>query len=327
MEKRVWGEYKGEDVILYTLNSGKYRLSVMTKGASICYYGTKEYNAVLSYETFSEYLLSSDYRSQVVGPVANRIKGASFSVDGKTYKTDRNFHSLHTLHSGSANWGDKNWKKEEETTFHYPPFDTPRDGESESITLSLKTTDGDGGFPGDHNAKVTYTLFSSGDLLIHYNVVSNQKCPIALTNHAYFVLDDRSVDFLNLLIPAEEYIEVDSEHLIPLSDNPLSVINTDYDFRNGEIIGKRRNGKYDNTWLLEPSARVLLRGNRAQLSIQTTEPGLQVYTGEFLSSPFSGIALETGRAPDTPNRPDFPSAYTDKGKPYDSFTLYKLEVK
>lgn len=327
MEERIWGEYKGSDVVLYTLHAGKYMFSVMTKGATIVYYGTEGYNAVLSFPSFKDYLLSDDYRGQVVGPVANRINNASFSVDGITYNTEKNFHSLHTLHSGSGNWGDKNWKRKETSSFTLPPFKKEMEGEHQSITLFLETPSGDGGFPGKHETEVTYTLFSNGELLIHYNLESDEKCPAAVTNHAYFTLDDRSVCSLLLTIPSDRYIEVEPEHLIPLLDNPKSVENTDYDFRNPTTIGLRRGGRYDNTWLLDNEAVIKVEGNRAELEVMTTEPGVQIYTGEFLSSPFAGIAIETGRAPDTLNRPDFPGAYTERDKAYNSFTLYKLEVK
>src|SRR5574344_742535 len=118
---------------------------------------------------------------------------------------------------------------------------------------------------------------------------------------------------------------------IPLCDNPTSVEGTDFDFRKSTVIGSRRNGSYDNTWVLRKGEIVKAEGNLAVLYVRTTEPGIQVYTGEFLSGkdtrPFQGLALETGRYPDSPNRPDFPREYTEKDRVYESTTSYKLVPK
>ncbi len=314
MEKKVWGSFNGEDVILYTLKAGKYVLSVMTKGATVVYYGTENYNAVLSHKTFQDYLSPGNgHRGEVVGPVANRIANASFSIDGKVYTLEKNFHSRHTLHSAGANWGDRNWK---EVSF----------GEN-GIELSLNTPSLDGGFPGEHEVNVKYTLNEDGELSIFYRVKSSEKCPLAITNHTYFVLDDRDSRYVKVMIPSREYIEVDSTDLIPLSDNPTPVRGTDYDFTTPTLVGERRGGAYDNTWLLEKDAVITAEGNKASLTVRTDEPGVQMYTASTLPDAFSGIAFETGRCPDTPNRPDFPQCWSDRDKEYRSYTKYRISVK
>lgn len=314
MEKKVWGSFNGEDVILYTLKAGKYVLSVMTKGATIVYYGTENYNAVLSHKTFQGYLSPGNgHRGEVVGPVANRIANASFSIDGKAYTLEKNFHSRHTLHSAGANWGDRNWK---EVSF----------GEN-GIELSLHTPSLDGGFPGDHDVNVKYTLNEEGELSILYRVKSSEKCPLAITNHTYFVLDDRDSRYVKVMIPSREYIEVDSTDLIPLLDNPTPVKGTDYDFTTPALVGERRGGAYDNTWLLEKDAVITAEGNKASLTVRTDEPGVQMYTASTLPDAFSGIAFETGRCPDTPNRPDFLQCWSDRDKEYRSYTIYRISVK
>ncbi len=313
-EKTVWGSYSGEDVLLYTISCGKYKLSVMTKGATIVYYGTDSYNAVLTHDQFEGFLEAGNgHRGEVVGPVANRINNATFTVDGVKYNLDRNFHSLHTLHSGSANWGDRNW--------------IVKEADDDSVTFSLSTPDGDGGFPGNHTAEVKYTLSSDGALTLEYRVSSDKKCPVFVTNHAYFVLDDRDTRSLTVCIPSDHYIEVDSTDLIPLLDNPTPVKGTDYDFNTPILLGSRRNGEYDNTWMLKSGETIVAEGNRARLECDTTEVGVQMYTGKNLPSPFGGIALETGFPPDSPNRPDFPIAWTDKDKVYESKTVYRLKMK
>jgi aldose 1-epimerase len=313
MEKTVWGSFNGEDVILATLRSGKYRFSVMTKGATIVYWGTGDWNAVLTHPVFDDYLKAGNgHRGEVVGPYANRIENASFTLDGTVYNLDKNFNVNHSLHSGSANWGDRVWDI--------------KSADDESITLTLSTPDGDGGFPGAHTAEITYTITAVGTLKLRYTVHSDKKCPVAVTNHAYFILDDRDTRFLTLTVPAERFIDVD-ENLIPLRSTPTDVASTDYDFRTPHVVGARRGGRYDNSWCLDEDAVVVAEGNRAKLTCRTTEKGIQVYTGANLPKPFRGIALETGQWPNTPNRPDFPQAFTDKDSEYVSETVYTLVVK
>ncbi len=332
IRKEKWGSFNGDDVLLYTLEKGDYVLSVMTKGATIVYYGTKDYNAVLSHPSFEDFLKKGNgHRGEVVGPVANRIEGATFTLDGVKYTFEKNFNSRHTLHSGSvANWGDKNWKVESTldsaALVNSLGLDN-KNAPSSSITLSLTTPDGEGGFPGSHEVKVTYTLTENGTLAIVYSVSSDKKCPVAVTNHAYFVLDDRDDREVNVILPSEEYIAVDKVDLIPLVNTPTKVEGTPFDFRVPHLIGERNEGKYDNTWLLVEDALSTAEGNRAKLYFKTTEPGVQMYTGSSLPVPFKGIAFETGRCPNTPNRSDFPQAWTEKGKSYESLTVYRLEVK
>lgn len=315
MERKSWGKTaSGEEVFLYTLHVGEFIFSVMTKGATIVYWGTEEWNAVLSHPSLEDYYRPGNgCRGEVVGPYANRIAGASFKLDGVTYNLEKNFHGRHTLHSGSANWGDKVWNVE---------------GLSENtITLSLSTPDGDGGFPGAHEALVTYMVSEDGELVISYSVRSTKKCPVAVTNHTYFVLDDRDDREVMVTIPAEKYVAVDSTDLIPLPGTPDDVEKTDYDFRTPVRLGSRRDARYDNTWVLDENAVITAEGNRAKLRMRTSEKGVQMYTGGGLPDPFKGVAFESGQYPDTPNRPDFPQAFSSADEEYRSTTVYFLEIK
>ena len=315
MERKSWGKTPdGKEVDVYTLSVGKFIFSVMTKGATILYWGTQDWNAVLTHPSLDDYYKAGNsHRGEVVGPYANRIANASFTLDGVTYNLDRNFHGIHSLHSGSANWGDMVWSVE---------------GVSEnSITLSVSTPDGCGGFPGAHEAMITYMISDEGELVLSYTVRSTKKCPVAVTNHAFFVLDDRDDRELLITIPADRYVAVDSEHLIPLESAPNDTEGTDYDFRTPTVLGSRRGGRYDNTWCLRENAVLTAEGNRAKLSMRTSEKGVQMYTGENLPEKFRGVAFESGQYPDTPNRPDFPQAFTDDGEEYRSTTVYFLEMK
>lgn len=309
-----FGTINGKKVQLAVLKSGKFVSAISSFGSTIVWFGTRDKNYVTYHKSAEDYLDDSTYMGKTVGPYANRIKNAEFEIDGKVYKLEKN-DGENSLHSGSSCFGNKLWNIE---------------GVSDNmVTLSLMAKES-GGFPGDHEVQVSYLLTEDGVLTIFYRCTSEKKCPISITNHAYFVLDDRGDKYVELEIPSREYVSVDSS-LIPLEENPVKVEGTDFDFRKKRTIGSRRDGCYDNTWVLEDNAIVKAEGNLAQLFVRTTEPGIQVYTGEFLSGkdskPFDGLALETGRFPDSPNRPDFPREYTDKDKIYESTTSYKLVIK
>lgn len=309
-----FGYIDDKKVEVAVLKNGGFVAAVSTFGSTLLWYGTKDRNYVTYHKSALDYKNDSTYMGKTVGPYANRIKGAEFEIQGIKYTLDKN-DGENSLHSGSACFGDKFWNIE---------------GVSDSmVTLSLFQKEA-GGFPGDHEIQVSYLLSQDGVLTINYKALSTKKCPVSLTNHAYFILDDRSSKYVGLEIPSDEYISVDSS-LIPLLDNPTSVEGTDFDFRKSTVIGSRRNGSYDNTWVLKKGEIVKAEGNLAVLYVRTTEPGIQVYTGEFLSGkdtrPFQGLALETGRYPDSPNRPDFPREYTEKDRVYESTTSYKLVPK
>ena len=309
-----FGTVDGKKIELCVIRSGKYVAAVSTYGAALVWYGTKERNYVTFHNSGNDYVGDDSYMGKTIGPYANRIKGASFSLNGKRYTLEKN-DGENSLHSGSACWGNRLWKVSGEG--------------NHMVTLMMEGEEG-GGFPGLREAEVSFFLSQEGILTISYRASCSEKCPAALTNHAYFVLDDRDSREVKLRIPSEKYIAV-GEDLIPQEENPVSVENTPFDFREKTRIGDRRDGRYDNTWVLERNVMVEAEGNLATLLVRTTEPGIQVYTGEFLSSkdasPFQGLALETGRYPDTPNRPDFPQAFIEKDKIFESITSYALIEK
>ena len=297
MERTVFGRTSGgEEVERISFREGRFHLSVLTFGATL-------------------YMYEGDpsYMGEVVGPYANRIAGASFSLDGRSFHLEKN-NNGNNLHSGSACFGQKVWK-------------VLGLGEN-SVTLSLATPAGLGGFPGAHECTVTYLLTGSGLLSIDYTVTSDARCPVSVTNHSYFNLNGGgTIKDHVLTVPADHYVAVD-ESLIPTS--VASVDGTDFDFRTPHRIGERRNGAYDNTFCIEHGTPVRVEGEKAVMEIRTTEPGIQIYTAEFLSGdhePFSGVCFESGRYPDSPNHPEFPGAFTDYGVVYRSNTSFLLEVK
>ena len=315
MERTLFGVTRnGENVERVSFRNGRFHFSVLTFGAVLYSFGFDDVNLVLNHGKLSEYEGDSTYMGEVVGPYANRIADAAFTLDGMTYQLEKNDNG-NNLHSGSACFGQRVWS-------------IIGIGES-SITLSLSTPAGLGGFPGFHECTVTYLLSSDGTLVLDYIVSSDRKCPVSVTNHTYFNLNGGGRDIKNhvLAVPAESYVSVD-ERLIPTGIVPVE--STDFDFRTPHAIGERRNGAYDNTFCIERDRRIHVSGDKADMEVWTSEPGVQIYTGEFLSGdhgPFDGVCFESGRYPDTPNNPDFPQAFTEQGKPYRTTTEFRIEVK
>ncbi len=315
MERTVFGVTRnGETVDRISFRNGRFHFSVLTFGAVLYSFGYDDVNLVLNHEKLSSYENDSSYMGEVVGPYANRIAGASFTLDGVEYHLDKN-NNGNNLHSGSACFGQRVWS-------------VIGIGES-SVTLSISTPDGLGGFPGFHECTVTYLLSDDGRLVLDYIVSSDRKCPVSVTNHTYFNLNGGEGDIKNhvLTVPAESYVSVD-EFLIPVAVAP--VCGTDFDFRTPHAIGERRNGAYDNTFCIDKDGRIRAEGTKAAMEIWTTEPGVQIYTGGFLSGDheqYSGVCFESGRYPDTPNNPGFPQAFTESGKPYRSTTEFSIEVR
>ena len=302
------------------ITSGEYRASVFTLGAVLHSFSHKDRDIVIGYDSYEPYLTAVGHVAEVVGPYANRIKDAEFTMDGKLYILEKN-NGKNNLHSGSKNFGSKFWK-----------IDTTSDN---SVRLSLESPEA-GGFPGSHHAEITYTLTEDGALSLHYRVESEKKCPVNVTNHAYFNLNgEGDIKGHRLMLTCPEYLTVD-DGLIPIGR--ASVDGTPYDFRTPTVIGERLDGAYDNCLVFGSERKAVVEGKDYILEMTTDLPAVQLYTGISLSStvpgkngkmlfPYQGLALESEFFPDSPNRPDFPGAYTEPGKPFETTTVYKLTAK
>lgn len=315
MERIVYGTLPdGRQVEKLSFRAGRFFFSVLTYGAVLEGFGFDDTGVVLSHDSLEGYLTIGGFLGAVVGPYANRIGGARFSLDGREYSLERN-EGENNLHSGTACFGRKLWSVI---------------GVSENgCTLGLATPALAGGFPGAHEAMVSYTLSDKGVLTLDYTVSSDEKCPVSVTNHAYFNLNGRKSTVMNhiLAMDAEGYLEVDAGK-IPVAVVPVD--GTDFDFRSPQLVGSRRGGDYDHCFTLPPEPHIHAEGDAASMDVLTTEPGIQIYTGGGLKQDhdrFEGICFETGRYPDTPNHPDFPQAFSDKGKPYRTTTSFVLKPK
>lgn len=300
------------------IREGRYEVSVLTQGAILNSFKIDDVDVCLGYKDYRSYIDCPSHMGEVVGPFANRIKDARFKLDAVEYTLEKNNNGRNSLHSGSKSFGLEN-------------FSIAGISDS-SVTLALISGE-KGGFPGTHEVLVTYML-SGGALTISYQVASDKKCPVNITNHAYFNLNGKGdIRSQEIMIPSDEYIAVD-EYLIPTEIRKSE--GTDFDFNKSTVIGERRDGKYDHAFILREGEQVIAKGEKYQLRMLTDLPAVQFYTGAYLKNegeslngeiygPHSGFALESEFYPDFVNRPDFRGSYTREGVPFKTSTTYILE--
>ena len=302
---------------------------------------------VLGFDGLDGYLGDSPYFGAVVGRYANRIADARFTLDGTTYRLRANDPPNH-LHGGVCGFDKRVWDAES--------FDNGSRGAG--VVLTLESPDGDEGYPGALSARVTYSLSDRNELSVDYHATTDRPTHVNLSQHTYFNLaGDGARDVLDhqLRIFASRYTPVDAT-LIPTGEL-APVEGTPFDFRDGEAIGARidrpdeqlRNGRgYDHNFVLDRDADGRLaqaawvcdpRTGRS-VSVSTTEPGLQFYSGNFLGQVGAGVrgksgriygahdgfCLETQHFPDSPNRPQFPSTLLRPGEEYRSRTVFRFGV-
>ena len=302
-------------------------------------------DVVLGYDDAAAYESRPNFFGVTVGRYANRIAGGKFSLDGKSYQLPLN-DKTNSLHGGGKGFDKQVWR-----------IVSVNSGPSASVVFALTSPDGDSGYPGKLEVKVTYALDESGALTISYDAATDKPTVVNMTNHAIFDLAGEgspsgAMGHL-LTIPARAYTPVDSK-LIPTGEL-RAVEGTVFDFRKARLIGQDlRDGRdeqirfglgYDHNFALdkgvtakpELAARLEDPASGRVLEVLSTEPGVQFYTGNFLDGTFygksghlyrqgDGIALEPQKFPDAPNQPGFVSARVDPGKPYRHVMVYRLSV-
>jgi len=298
----------------------------------------KPTSVVLGFKDDEGYKNSTEpYFGATIGRYGNRIAKGKFTLDGKAYQLTIN-NGPNTLHGGTHGFQSKAWNAEKLN--------------DSTIVFSCLSKDGEEGFPGNLNVKVTYQLMDQNELKISYEATTDKTTVVNLTNHAFFNLNGEGSGSIlqhSLRIKADRYTPVDST-LIP-AGQLADVSGTPFDFRKGFAIGARindhnqqlQNGKgYDHNFVLNPHsfktpvADVLGDKSGILMQVYTDQPGLQFYSGNFMQSKNqmrgykddfrSAFALETQHFPDSPNEPDFPSTVLKPGQVYHSITIYKFSV-
>ena len=280
-------------------------------------------DVILGFTNHDDYWADSEFLGSTVGRFANRIQGAGFSLGGRTYQLDANETSTgHCLHGGRAGFHKQFWTLE-------PTVD------GTSAVCRYVSPDGDGGFPGNLEVSVTYQLDRDCRLVIDYRATADRDTVVSLANHAYFNLDrdQCTIDTHQISIDAASFTPVD-EGRIPTGEL-RDVSASGFDLRQSTAIGDGVNGlQFDHNFVLPESAGRLRRAaelyspnSGLRLRVHTTQPGLQLYTGDHLTGPFhsrQGLCLEAQGFPDAPNQPTFPSARLAVGGLYRQTTIYEF---
>lgn len=292
-------------------------------------------NVVLGFDSISQYSNNHQYFGAIIGRYGNRIAEGKFTIDGKEHKLATNAEVNH-LHGGVKGFDKAIWKA----------VATKKDS-AISLKLAYLSKDMEEGYPGNLKTIVTYTLTNDNTLEVFYEATTDKKTIVNLTQHSYFNL---SADFSKTIldhevtIDADKFISVDAT-LIP-NGKLVTVTNTPFDFRKAKNIGKdiatkddqlKKGHGYDHCWVLNNkysgfnfAASAYHPESGRLLEINTDEPGIQFYTGNFLYgtySPRTGFCMETQHFPDSPNQENFPSTILNPGEKYSSKTSFKFLVK
>jgi aldose 1-epimerase len=339
----------GTKVSLFTMtNSRGVVMKVMNYGGIITSLlvpdrnGTME-DIVLGYDSLEGYLTANPYFGALIGRYGNRIARGKFLLGGKQYSLATN-NGVNHLHGGLKGFDKVFWTIEEQ----------PSD-KGVAIRLTYQSKDMEEGYPGNLTVRVLYLLNDNNELELFYEATTDKKTIVNLTQHTYFNLTACKQDILShqLELNASHFLPVDAT-LIPTGEL-LRVENTPFDFRTSFRIGgridedhpqlKAGNG-YDHCWALSKDstgsfsrAAVLYdSASGRQVTVTTTEPGIQFYSGNFLDGSIKGkngivynfrygLCLETQHFPDSPNKGDFPPVVLEPGSTYRSQTKYSFSVR
>jgi aldose 1-epimerase len=343
----------GRAVQKFTLDNGQgITASILTYGGIIQSLNVPDRNGrtddvVLGYDTLDGYLkdgasVNTNFGA-LIGRYGNRIAKGKFSLDGKAYQIPPN-NNGNALHGGPEGFATRLWEA------------TPAADGTPSVALHYRSADGEMGFPGNLDVTVVYTLEADG-LKLEYKATTDKPTVLNLTSHAYFNLAGAGAESVlehQVQINAGQYTAADAQ-LIP-TGKLVSVEGTPLDFRTPQAIGARihednpdlkhaepKQGGYDFNWVLDkagadtPAVVVEEPTSGRVMSVYTTEPGMQMYTSNFIDRidggkggktylHWSALALEAQHFPDSPNQPAFPSTRLDPGQTYTQTTAYRFSV-
>lgn len=333
----------GRLVDLYTLtNKNGLIIKVTNYGGTVTALSVPDKNGtlidiVLGFDDLKEYLKATAYFGAIIGRYGNRIAKGKFTIDGITYPLAKN-NGPNTLHGGIIGFDKVIWEATE-----------INDTRGVGLKLNYLSKDGEEGFPGNLDLKVTYMLTNADEFRIDYEATTDKATPLNLTQHNYFNLAGAgNGDVLGhqVMINAQRYTVVDST-LIPTGEL-RDVKGTPFDFTQPQAIGAKINelgGKpvgYDNNYVLKSGGAKLAMAAKVTepvsglvMEIYTDQPGVQFYTGNFLDgtitgkdgkvyNQYYGFCFETQKFPDSPNQPTFPNSILKPGETYKSTTIYKF---
>ncbi|MEQ6376541.1 aldose epimerase family protein [Bacillaceae bacterium S4-13-58] len=298
-------------------------------------------NVVLGYKDIQDYETNPFYLGSVIGRVAGRIQDAEFEWNGIKYQLEQN-DGTNNLHSGSNGYHRQVWETE---TFQ---------GDSEvGVVLSYLSRDGESGFPGDVHVRMTYTLTNENKLILDYQATSEKDTPLTLTNHTYFNLSGNLKETIHdhhVQLPSSQFVELDHS-LIPTGKIVDVAENSTFDFRQGRRIrqgierGSEQNkivgNGYDHYFIFDTNEdkKVLVedRNSGRSLTVETTQPGMVMYTGNKLlegtelnerkSTKHLGICFETQGSPASLHHSNLPNIMVKAGERYKhqtTFTFHPL---
>ncbi|WP_338898451.1 aldose epimerase family protein [Streptomyces sp. TG1A-60] len=345
--KELFGKLAdGTEIHRWSLENGGTRMKVLSYGGIVQSLRTPDREGryadiSLGFDTVEDYVAGSPYFGALIGRYGNRIGAGRFTLDGTEYRLSVN-DGDNSLHGGAAGFDRAVWDVE--------PF---TDGPDVGLRLSHTSADGEQGYPGTLDVRVTYTLTGRGAWRVDYEATTDKATVVNLTSHVYWNLAGEgsgSVHDHELTIAASRYTPVDSG-LIPTGE-PVEVAGTPFDFRTGKTVGAdlREADRqllyakgFDHNWVLDKGATagpewvatLTDPASGRTLKIATTEPGLQFYSGNFLDGTLVGptgrsyrqgdaLCLETQHFPDSPNKPSYPSTLLRPGQTYRSTTIHSF---
>jgi aldose 1-epimerase len=341
--KTVFGKISGLPVDLFTLRNSRGLVVKITN------YGTiiteihapdrqgRLTNVALGFDNLEQYLAGNPHFGCIVGRVANRIAKGRFRLDGKEYQLAVNNGSNH-LHGGIVGFDKVVWKAE------------MLPGNEAAVKFTHTSPDGDEGYPGNLAMSVVMTLTNAGELRLDYSATTDKPTPLNLTNHSCFNLAGGGAVFGHELKITAKYYTPADENQIPTGEI-APVAGTPLDFttsrRIGDRIGQLTNkpAGYDHNFVLDGGggklmtcATVFEPASGRVMEVMTTEPGIQLYTANYLDGTLrghggvyyqqhSGLCLETQHFPDSVNQPKFPSIILRPGQNYKQTTIYKFSAR
>lgn len=344
IKRKLWGNVDGKDVLLYTLTNAKGMAVQITNYGGIVVSivapdrNGKFENVVLGFDNLAQYQKQNTaYMGAIIGRYANRISKAGFVLDDTQYHLAANDGQNHS-HGGLKGFNKMVWDASEIAG-----------DDSVGVALQYLSKDMEEGYPGNLKVKVTYVLNNDNELKIYYEAETDKPTILNLTHHGYFNLTagKRNVLDHELTIFSDSYTPTDSTWIPTGKIAPVA--GTDFDFTQSHKIGQRINHlphgynmnfvlRKNNTKGLAKAADVFDPVSGRHITVYTTEPGLQLYTADYLDGSVKGsggivfaknmgVCLEAQHYPDAPNKPEFPSTVLRPGETYKQLTIYQFTVK